>query len=56
MKFGEQWGSMEKMFLPNTAVAAAFGGAISTTFIEIARYFWSNQEKLLDDMQAFTNG
>jgi hypothetical protein len=41
---GEQWSSMEKMFLPKTAVAATFNAAISTALIENARRFWEYQE------------
>ena len=45
--FAEQWKSMQRMFLPTSE--------ISTAFQENARRFWENQEKILDNMQAFAN-
>jgi hypothetical protein len=56
MNFCEQWGSMEKMFLPKTAVAATLSAAISTVFIESARHFWEYQEKAWHNMQAVADG
>jgi len=45
---GEEWTSMmQKAFLPNPE--------ISTTFRESAHRFWENQDKILDNMQAFSN-
>lgn len=44
----EQWSAMQKMFLPTSA--------FSTTLRENTRRFWENQEKILDNMQAFANG
>jgi hypothetical protein len=44
----EQWGSMQKMFLPPSAISA--------TLRENARRFWENQDKVLESMQAFANG
>ena len=46
--FAEQWTSMTQMFLPTSAFSSALR--------ENARHFWENQEKILDSMQAFTNG
>jgi hypothetical protein len=43
----EQWSSMQKMFLPPSAISATR---------ENARRFWENQEKVLDSMQALANG
>src|SRR5262245_63878995 len=44
----EEWTSMmQKAFLPNSE--------ISTTFRETAHRFWENQDKILDNMQAFSN-
>ena len=46
--FAEQWTSMmQKAFLPSSE--------ISTTFRENAQRFWENQDKILDNMQAFSN-
>jgi hypothetical protein len=45
--FSEQWKSMQKMFLPTSVLSESFG--------ENARRFWENQDKILDNMQAFTN-
>ncbi|HYA30675.1 MAG TPA: hypothetical protein VEI95_17800 [Acidobacteriota bacterium] len=46
--FSEQWTSMmQKMFLPTSAFSSALR--------ENARHFWENQDKILDNMQAFTN-
>ena len=45
--FSEQWKSMQKMFLPTSV--------LSESFRENARRFWENQDKILDNMQAFTN-
>jgi hypothetical protein len=47
--FAEQWTSMtQKMFLPTSP--------FSPMLRENARHFWENQEKILNSMQAFTNG
>ena len=46
--FSEQWTSMQKMFLPSSEISA--------TFRENARQFWENQGKVLDNMQALSNG
>ena len=47
--FAEQWTSMtQKMFLPNSA--------FSPMLQENVRRFWENQDKILSNMQAFTNG
>ena len=54
--FGEQWSAMEKMFLPNTEMAAKFREAISAAFVENVHRFWENQEKVLDSMQAVADG
>jgi hypothetical protein len=46
--FAEQWTSMmQKAFLPTPE--------ISTTFRENAHRFWENQDKILNNMQAFSN-
>lgn len=45
--FSEQWKSMQKMFLPTPT--------LSESFRENARRFWENQDKILDNMQAFTD-
>src|SRR5262245_49025282 len=45
--FSEQWKSMQSMFLPTSA--------LSESFRENARRFWESQDKILDNMQAFTN-
>lgn len=45
--FAEQWNSVQKIFLPTSAISA--------TLTENARRFWENQEKILDNMQAFAN-
>lgn len=46
--FAEQWTSMmQKTFLPTSA--------ISSMFRENVRRFWENQDKILDNMQVFTN-
>jgi hypothetical protein len=45
--FAEQWSSMQKMFLPTSAMSA--------TFRENAGRFWENQDKVLDQMQALAN-
>jgi hypothetical protein len=46
--FTEQWTSMmQKAFLPTSE--------ISTTFRENAHRFWENQDKFLNNMQAFSN-
>lgn len=44
----EQWRSMQKMFLPTSA--------ISESLKENTRRYWENEEKLLDTMQALANG
>jgi hypothetical protein len=47
--FAEQWKSvMENAFLPNSAISA--------TLRDNARHFWEMQDKVLDDMQTFSNG
>ena len=45
--FAEQWKSMQKMFLSTSL--------FSESFRENTRRFWENQDKILDNMQAFTN-
>ena len=46
--FAEQWASMmQKTFLPSSEM--------STTFRENAHRFWENQDKILNNMQAFSN-
>jgi len=50
--YGDQWRSIEKMFLPNAAIA----GTLTEAFAENVRYFWENQEKVLDSMQAVADG
>jgi len=45
--FSEQWKSMQKMFLPTSV--------LSESFRENARRFWESQDKILDNLQAFTN-
>lgn len=47
LDFGDQWKSMQKVFLPTSV--------LSESFQENARRFWENQDKILDNMQAFTN-
>ena len=44
--FSEQWKSMQKMFLPSFPH--------SESFRENARCFWENQDKILNNMEAFT--
>jgi len=46
--FVEQWYSMQKAFLSTPETSASFK--------ENARRFWENQERILDNMQAFANG
>jgi hypothetical protein len=46
--FAEQWSSMQKMFLPTSAMSA--------TLRENAGRFWENQDRVLDQMQALANG
>jgi len=46
--FFEQWYSMQRTFLTSPETSASF--------IENARRFWENQERILDNMQAFANG
>jgi hypothetical protein len=48
MDFNEQWNNMQQMFLPSSEISA--------TFRENARQFWENQGKVLDNMQALSNG
>jgi len=43
--FSEQWKSMQKIFLPNFHH--------SESFQENARRFWENQDKILENMEAF---
>ena len=45
--FSEQWKSMQKMFL--------LSFPHSKSFRENARRFWENQDKILNNMEAFTN-
>jgi len=45
--FSEQWKSMQKMFL--------LGFPHSESVQENARRFWENQDKMLDNMEAFTS-
>jgi hypothetical protein len=45
--FAEQWRSVQKMFLPTSAMYA--------TSRENAGRFWENQDKILDQMQALSN-
>ena len=45
--FSEQWKSMQKMFL--------LSFPHSESFRENARRFWENQDKILNNMEAFTN-
>jgi hypothetical protein len=45
--FSEQWKSMQKMFL--------FSFPHSESFQENARRFWENQDKILNNMEAFTS-
>ena len=47
LDYAEQWKSMQKMFLPTSV--------LSESFRENSRRFWENQDKILDNMQAFTN-
>ena len=47
LDFAEQWKSLQKMFLPTSA--------ISESLRENARRFWEHQDKALENMQAFTN-
>jgi len=44
----EQWRSMQRMFLPTSAISASLK--------ENARSFWETQDKLLNNMQAVANG
>ena len=44
----EQWRSMQRMFLPTSAISASLK--------ENARNFWEIQDKLLNNMQAVANG
>jgi hypothetical protein len=46
--FVEQWYSMQKAFLSTPEISASFK--------ENTRRFWENQERILDNMQAFANG
>ena len=46
--FTEQWSNMQKMFLQSSEMSASFR--------ESARLFWENQGKVLDNMQALSNG
>src|SRR5215510_5752896 len=46
--FLEQWYSMQKAFLPTPEILASSK--------ENVRRFWESQERILDNMQAFTNG
>ena len=46
--FTEQWSDMQKMFLASSEMSASFR--------ESARLFWENQGKVLDNMQALSNG
>jgi len=47
--FSEQWKSMmQNAFSPTPAFSATLG--------ENARHFWEMQDKILDNMQAFSNG
>jgi hypothetical protein len=47
--FAEQWKSItQNAFLPTSVIPATFG--------ENARNFWEVQDKILDNMQAFSNG
>ena len=48
MDFTEQWSNMQKMFLQSSEMSASFR--------ESARLFWENQGKVLDNMQALSNG
>ena len=48
MDLNEQWNTLQKMFL----ATSAFSGTIRENTLR----FWENQEKLLDNMQALTNG
>ncbi len=45
--FSEQWKSMQKMFL--------LSFPHSESFRENARRFWENQDKILNNMEAFTS-
>src|SRR5215510_3691189 len=47
--FAEQWKSMmQNAFLPTSAISPTLG--------DNARRFWEMQDKILDNMQAFSNG
>jgi hypothetical protein len=47
--FAEQWKSMmQNAFLPTSAISATLG--------DNARHFWEMQDKILDNMQALSNG
>ena len=46
--FTEQWTAMQKAFLPTPVILAPLR--------ENASHFWESQEKVLDSMQALTNG
>ena|SRR5262245_35684815 len=46
--FVEQWSSMQKMYLPTPEISAPLR--------ENVRRFWEMQDKILDNMQAFSNG
>jgi hypothetical protein len=46
--FVEQWYSIQRTFLSSPETSASF--------IENTRRFWENQERMLDNMQAFANG
>ena len=58
----EQWSNMQKMFLPTSEVSTALQKMflptpeIAATFRENTRRFWENQGRVLDSMQALTNG
>ena len=60
--FTEQWSNIQKMFLPTSEVSTALQKMflptpeITATFRENARRFWENQGRVLDSMQALTNG
>src|SRR3974377_343544 len=62
MDFTEQWSNMQKMFLPTSEVSTALQKMflptpeIAATFRENARRYWENQGRVLDSMQALTNG
>jgi hypothetical protein len=47
MDLTEQWRSMQRMFLPTSAISASL--------TENGRTFWETQDKLLNNMQAVAN-